>query len=48
MSSPDDHLETLHTLELAFNLAPVGMCVSRQRIVELCNETFARQFGYEV
>jgi PAS domain S-box-containing protein len=48
MNSPDDHLETLHTLELAFNLAPVGMCVSRQRIVQLCNETFARQFGYEV
>lgn len=48
MRNPTDHLETLHTLQLAFNLAPVGMCVSRQRIVELCNEAFAHQFGYEV
>lgn len=36
------------TLQLAFNLAPVGMCVSRDRVVEICNEAFARMFGYDV
>jgi PAS domain S-box-containing protein len=40
--------EELQTLQLAFNLAPVGMCVSRDRVVEICNEAFARMFGYEV
>jgi PAS domain S-box-containing protein len=35
------------TLQLAFNLAPVGMCVSRDRTVEICNEAFARMFGYD-
>ena len=40
--------DTLHTLQLAFDLAPVGMCVSRDRVVEICNEAFARMFGYEV
>lgn len=36
-----------HTLELAFSLAPVGLCVSRDRVVEACNEAFAAMFGYE-
>jgi len=40
--------EELQTLQLAFNLAPVGMCVSRDRVVEICNEAFARMFGYEI
>ena len=34
-------------LELAFNLAPVGMCVTRERHIEICKEAFARMFGYE-
>lgn len=34
------------TLQLAFSLAPVGMCVSRDRVVAMCNEEFARMFGY--
>ena len=41
-------LDVPATLQLAFNLAPVGMCVSRDRVVELCNEAFARMFGHEV
>lgn len=41
-------IDTLQTLQLAFNLAPVGMCVSRDRVVELCNESFAQIFGYDV
>lgn len=41
-----DAPELRQTLELAFNLAPVGMCVSRHRTVEICNEAFARMFGY--
>lgn len=36
----------LQTLQLAFALAPVGLCVSRDRTVDLCNEAFARMFGY--
>jgi PAS domain S-box-containing protein len=40
--------DILETLQLAFNLAPVGMCVSRERVVEICNEAFARMFGYDV
>ena len=40
--------DTQQTLQLAFNLAPVGMCVSRDRVVEICNEAFARMFGYDV
>ena len=43
-----DDTETLQTLQLAFNLAPVGMCVSRDRVVSICNEAFARMFGYDV
>ncbi len=31
---------------LAFQLAPVGLCVSRNRVIEACNEAFARMFGY--
>ena len=34
-------------LELVFNLVPVGMCVTRERCIEICNEAFARMFGYE-
>ena len=42
-----DSAHVLRTLELAFSLAPVGLCVSRDRVVDLCNEAFARMFGYE-
>lgn len=31
---------------LAFDLAPVGLCVLRQRVVQRCNEAFAAMFGY--
>jgi PAS domain S-box-containing protein len=43
-------LPTAHPLEalrLAFELAPVGMCVSEERVVVLCNPAFAAMFGYE-
>ncbi|MEJ8835294.1 PAS and helix-turn-helix domain-containing protein [Ramlibacter sp. AN1133] len=43
-----DDARILQTLQLAFTLAPVGLCVSRDRVVDLCNEAFARMFGYEV
>lgn len=35
-------------LELAFNLAPVGMCVTRERSIEICNDAFAHMFGHEL
>ena len=33
-------------LELAFKLAGVGLCVSRERIIQRCNLAFAEMFGY--
>lgn len=33
--------------ETIFLQAPVGMCVSRNRIILKCNETLLRMFGYE-
>lgn len=38
---------TLEALRLAFELAPVGMCVTEERVVVLCNPAFAAMFGYE-
>jgi PAS domain S-box-containing protein len=31
---------------LSFHLAPVGLCVSRNRVIQRCNEAFATMFGY--
>jgi len=31
---------------LAFELAPVGLCVSRDRIIRRCNAAFGAMFGY--
>lgn len=39
--------ETLDALRLAFELAPVGMCVTQDRVLVLCNPAFAQMFGYE-
>lgn len=33
-------------LELAFQLAGVGLCISRERIIQRCNLSFAEMFGY--
>ncbi|WP_284619469.1 PAS and helix-turn-helix domain-containing protein [Aquabacterium humicola] len=33
-------------LVLAFDLAPVGLCVLRKRVIQRCNDAFARMFGY--
>lgn len=34
-------------LELAFDLAPVGLCVSRERTIQRCNAAFGSMFGFE-
>lgn len=34
-------------LDLAFHLAPVGLCVLRQRVIQRCNEAFATMFGWQ-
>jgi PAS domain S-box-containing protein len=34
-------------LGLVFDLAPVGLLISRDRIIQRCNTTFAAMFGYE-
>lgn len=33
-------------LHLAFDLAPVGLCVLRERVIQRCNEAFCGMFGY--
>ena len=33
-------------IDAAFELAPVGLCVSRDRRIERCNQAFAELFGY--
>ncbi len=32
--------------DVAFDLAPIGLLVTRDRIIERCNRTFAEMFGY--
>jgi PAS domain S-box-containing protein len=34
-------------LEVAFDLAPVGLCVSRDRTIQRCNSAFGAMFGYD-
>jgi PAS domain S-box-containing protein len=33
--------------EAIFRHAPVGMCISQRRIIQACNDSLARMFGYE-
>lgn len=33
-------------LSLAFDMAPVGLLVSRNRLVQSCNKAFSKMFGY--
>jgi PAS domain S-box-containing protein len=44
LESADPH--AADALRLAFDLAPVGMCVTEERIVVLCNPAFGQMFGY--
>ncbi|MFK4441298.1 PAS domain S-box-containing protein [Caballeronia udeis] len=41
-----DTPDALHDLTLAFRLAPVGLLVSRQRIINHYNTAFSDMFGY--
>ena len=43
-SSPASKIDAL---ELAFEFSPVGMCVTEDRMVTLCNQAFGTMFGYE-
>jgi PAS domain S-box-containing protein len=42
-----DELLSPGNLALAFDLAPVGLCVSRNRVIQRCNEAYASMFGYD-
>ncbi|HEX7642312.1 MAG TPA: PAS and helix-turn-helix domain-containing protein [Burkholderiaceae bacterium] len=33
--------------QFIFQHAPLGMCISRQRVIQDCNDALARMFGYE-
>jgi PAS domain S-box-containing protein len=43
---PHKKTGTLDDLALGFELAGVGLCISRQRIIQRCNQAFAEMFGY--
>ena len=45
MDSTSNHTPDIN-LMLAFDMAPVGLCVSRDRIIQRCNEAYASMFGY--
>src|SRR5512133_2120822 len=47
LSSTMARFEADDDLSLAFDLAPVGLCVSRERTIQRCNSTFGAMFGYE-
>jgi len=32
--------------EFIFQHAPIGMCISRNRVIQACNDALARMFGY--
>lgn len=44
---PRPHAPDTGALQLAFDLSPVGMCVTRDRTVVLCNPAFGAMFGYQ-
>jgi PAS domain S-box-containing protein len=44
---PSGPLHTDDDLGLAFDLAPVGLCVSRDRTIQRCNAAFGAMFGYD-
>lgn len=49
MASPLEH-KALGPLEIAdaFEVAGVGLCISRERVIQHCNQDFAAMFGYAV
>lgn len=40
-------IQRADALQLAFDLSPVGICVTEHRIVALCNPAFGAMFGHE-
>ena len=46
-TTPERSMRAADEVELAFDLAPVGLCVSRDRIIQRCNEAFGAMFGDE-
>lgn len=43
---PQQQTEKSDDLALGFALAGVGLCISRQRIIQRCNQAFGEMFGY--
>lgn len=46
MAADQDAKISSDDLSLCFDLAPVGLCVSRNRVIQRCNEALANMFGY--
>jgi PAS domain S-box-containing protein len=44
-ASPESPMRAADEVALAFDLAPVGLCVSRDRIIQRCNAAFGAMFG---
>ena len=45
---PNDPLTSDPCMTLAFDMAPVGLCVSEHRNIRRCNRKFAAMFGYAI
>jgi PAS domain S-box-containing protein len=43
--APECPMRAAEEVALAFDLAPVGLCVSRDRIIQRCNQAFGAMFG---
>ncbi len=46
--NPKTLSESIAEPEMIFEFAPVGLMVTRQRIIERCNRTMSEMFGYPV
>lgn len=47
MASPARRNAAADDLELTFELAGVGLCIARERVIERCNARFGEMFGYQ-
>lgn len=45
MPAPPSDPATVDDLDLVFDLAPVGLCILRDRVIRRCNHAFGAMFG---
>lgn len=47
VAAKDAVTQVYEDLGLVFDLAPVGLCISRDRVIQRCNAAFGAMFGYD-